>query len=926
MMEDCNDTTIIIPSLQFASRYLSPADADGFNAAFPKDKVAEIHVTFKALMKTPEDSPPEESEISKAWRDIDMNIARLCDDEHFFHLSESKADRDDNGKNKIDASFLPNNLMKWYEKDTANFAIQAMSIKFKRGGTKNDPFDDRREYDNESLALSRKMVRGQLMAYSARLFHKQHRKWHFQLLVNGREFRFLRWDHSGVIVTEAEDYVTTLEDTEHLLKMLYGFSRLNRSGKGYDDTVEELSDTSVGWTRMGQLTNPHPDDITPDTREASAEYHIAAEFHPDIAEERVVQWLKDKAFYADPRRDDNRQTPPDTHMRDLRYLPTFDYIRAKFKSSIAPGNRRYIVKIDGGIFLVGSPVFVAFGAVGRGTRGFIALEWATQRFVFIKDTWRPFYAGLPSEGDVLKTLNEGSVRNVRTLVCYEDVPGHETETSHYSPVTGNNRRTIDLSMRRPVPDEAQAASTHKCGTASPATRPLPSTPRRRHAEAGTKRTRDERHAQEESAYTEEHPKKAKAKKPKFIQGTRLRHMLHHRIVVKEVCKDSIAFTSGRQWARMILQTLYAHHDAVEKCYIVHRDVSTGNILMYPVITWGADKKALGVTQTGLLADWELAKDKRIEYARQIARTGTWQFIPVRCLLDPRSAIRIADELESFFHVFLYNSVRLVPSNLLDVQHFVRSYFDARHPHPTKIGEISVSKDKHDAIVNGKITTTSALVELAFASPRRNAPHPFNALIAELLKHFKSRYAVGRWTEWEALNAARKTTDEEPSKAAKTPTLPPVREETTPPAEDSDEESDQDWDLKPVARKSKTGNSIRPKALLKPDPEAPPRPDDHDFARSAALDTHDAIIGIFERFVVQDKAKKEDRVKWPKKDLMEKDALAQYVPPPRRRAPKRVRTDLLPPVAAWTMSTEEDGMDDSPTTRRRTRAPQTITLG
>ncbi|KAH9914368.1 uncharacterized protein BXZ73DRAFT_54968 [Epithele typhae] len=932
MMEDCNDTTITIPSLQFLSRYLSPADADGFNAAFPKDKVAEIHATFKALMKTPKDPLPKESELSKTWvsgwylcglkgsrltdtspqRDIDKNIARLCDEDHFFHLSESKADRDDDGKNKIDASFLPKNLMEWYEKDSANFAIQTMSIEFKRGGSKNDPFDDREDCDNESIALSRKLVRGQLMAYSARLFNTQHRKWHFQLLVNGREFRFLRWDHSGVIVTEAEDYVTTLEDTEHLLKMLYGFSRLDRSGKGYDDTVEELSNTSVGWSRMDQLSDPHPDDVKPNTREASTKYPIAAEFHPDIAKERVDKWLRDKVFHADPRCKDHRtKMPPETHMPDLRYLPTFDYIRKKFKNSIAAGNRRYIVKIDGRIFLIGSPVFVAFGVVGRGTRGFIALEWLTQRFVFIKDTWRPFYVGLPSEGDMLNKLNEGSVRNVPTLVCYEDVPGHETETSHYSPVTGGNRRTVDLNMRRPrpvVPDDAQAASTQKKrGTAPRAARPLPSTPRRRQPASAETPTK--------SAYAEKHAKKAKEVKSKFIQGTRLRHMVHHRVVVEEVCKDSIAFTSGHQWARTILQTLYAHKDAVEHCDIMHRDVSTGNILIYPVILWGPEKKARGVRMTGLLTDWELAKDTKIEHARQLARTGTWQFIPVRCLLDPRSPIKVADELESFFHVFLYNSVRLVPSNLLNVQHFVWSYFDARDPHPTKKDETSVSDKKHAAIVEGKITT-SVVEELAFKSPEPDTPHPFNALIAELLKYFKSRYAVRRWTEREALNVALKTTDAK--KAAKPPALPAVRV--------NPEFWDIDDDEPSASGSTENGDSSQSGTITFSD--GPGAPGKEDRARSAALDKHDTIIGIFERVVMQRGVKEEDKVMWPSlNDLMEEDALAQYVPPARPRRSKRVRTDLLPPVAAWTMSTEDDEVDDSPTTRgRRTRAPQTITLG
>ena len=62
----------------------------------------------------------------------------------------------------------------------------------------------------------------------------------------------------------------------------------------------------------------------------------------------------------------------------------------------------------------------------------------------------------------------------------------------------------------------------------------------------------------------------------------------------------------------------AHEAAVTKCRILHRDISVGNILIYPKI-FVADGKVCYVGRVGLLSDWELAK-LIDEVARQPHRT------------------------------------------------------------------------------------------------------------------------------------------------------------------------------------------------------------------------------------------------------------------------------------------------------------------
>src|SRR5580693_197572 len=115
-----------------------------------------------------------------------------------------------------------------------------------------------------------------------------------------------------------------------------------------------------------------------------------------------------------------------------------------------------------------------------------------------------------------------------------------------------------------------------------------------------------------------------------------------------------------------LITSVAHTAAYDKTRILHRDVSAGNILI-------TDNGG------GILIDWDLSKKVK-EYVdpkpRQHSRTvgyrsrshlfyeklilaqGTWQFISVARLLDPRSTPhQISDDLESFFWVLLYQIIR-----------------------------------------------------------------------------------------------------------------------------------------------------------------------------------------------------------------------------------------------------------------------------
>ncbi|TBU23667.1 hypothetical protein BD311DRAFT_791495 [Dichomitus squalens] len=91
------------------------------------------------------------------------------------------------------------------------------------------------------------------------------------------------------------------------------------------------------------------------------------------------------------------------------------------------------------LFLICRPIFVAKGLTGRGTRGFVSLEYDTarscrpDRFVFLKDVWWIKYDDLRPEGDILAELNGAHVEHVPTLLCRGDIgePVQETMTPKY---------------------------------------------------------------------------------------------------------------------------------------------------------------------------------------------------------------------------------------------------------------------------------------------------------------------------------------------------------------------------------------------------------------------------------------------------------------------------------------------------------------
>ena len=398
------------------------------------------------------------------------------------------------------------------------------------------------------------------MGYAERVFAFQHRTAIFQLFVNGRFFRVLRWDRSGVIASRATNYVNTVDDTSTLLRVLFNLSRLNRAQRGFDPSAHLLHPSSCGWRHMSLVAQVYKDDVEDPKERRIADMNFPRLPFPSARPPQTCMFGH-RHLHSDP-----RETCLNVHDHDLSrlaayILPSFSFIREMFRMSISdPAVRRYMLVVEDRKFLVGKPFYETSGLIGRGTRGYLALDWDSQRFMVLKDTWRPFYEKTESEGEILRRLNKNNVPNVPTLVVCEDLPCQDTETSQYAPDIGRKHVTPPFKKRQfpgmDVPIERRKPTIIERMKGHPNSRFLPpavlSDPGPAFPDAGSP-----------APYRLNRPSSSSTKRTfnqmtadvQHIQGSSLRHLQHHRLVIAEVCLPSTAFAHGKQWVSIVFDCI-----------------------------------------------------------------------------------------------------------------------------------------------------------------------------------------------------------------------------------------------------------------------------------------------------------------------------------------------------------------------------------
>lgn len=236
----------------------------------------------------------------------------------------------------------------------------AIPIELKSKGDM-DPFDDKRS-DGQPAAGDKKEALGQILAYAQYVFEYQHLTFLFMVVIVSEEARLVRIDRSGIFVTQKFNYKTS---GEPLIEFLWRYARLSPADQGHDETAERIG---------------HDSD------------------------------------YADMMRA-KLETAPKDYVLDL-FKASLDPARAwwllKLKDERTKKDRRY---------LVGKPHFVAQGIVGRGTRGYVALDAddPSKPLVYLKDSWRVLHDEIKKEGAVLELLNANDVLYVPTLICHGDL-------------------------------------------------------------------------------------------------------------------------------------------------------------------------------------------------------------------------------------------------------------------------------------------------------------------------------------------------------------------------------------------------------------------------------------------------------------------------------------------------------------------------
>ena len=369
------------------------------------------------------------------------------------------------------------------------WADQLVPIEIRAKDTGMDPFSKLKGDDEYgSVECARKRSFERISATAELLFAAQQRVFLFMLLVIGRRFRILRWDRAGVIFTPSVDYV---KYPSILRDFLWRVSHLTDTDIGLDPTVTRVLPGDVDFLRMDLAALKKPSDVS----------HVERELESAEVKEPLV----------------------------------FDYVRSLFRISIGGDWPRYKLQVSDGTasrdYLVGKPTFRAPGAVGRGTRGYVALDCKTRRFVWLKDTWRASYMIPHAEGDVLQKLNAVGIDNVPTLVCHGDVGDQATVSGDW--------------WEPKTPVQATPLSSSSSGSPdSPHTIPVPTSP------GSKKRKRaNATHADQQSQHGDSVPNAT------IDSDHPLRIHRHYRIVVEEVGLPLKNFQYGRQLAYVVLHCL-----------------------------------------------------------------------------------------------------------------------------------------------------------------------------------------------------------------------------------------------------------------------------------------------------------------------------------------------------------------------------------
>ncbi|OSD00256.1 hypothetical protein PYCCODRAFT_1469588 [Trametes coccinea BRFM310] len=233
---------------------------------------------------------------------------------------------------------------------------------------------------------------------------------------------------------------------------------------------------------------------------------------------------------------------------------------------------------------------------------------------------------------------------------------------------------------------------------------------------------------------------------------------HYRMIVEEVCLPLRRFVTSWELVAFVVHCIAAHGDAYNRKGLLHGDISSGNVLMYPKQVVVVDGKPVE-QWSGILIDWEFAKKvKKSETGEMVCQSsgvGTWGFASALALMNPRKRFEVQDDMESFFHLLVYFAVRFLPHNCEHIGAFVNEYFDYEYHASDGVvygGEPKLSCIRWGCLAMSGFRPLTFYQLPSFADLEDDGAasdsdlielqvHPINTLFDEFMKRLHAHYAL-----------------------------------------------------------------------------------------------------------------------------------------------------------------------------------------
>ena len=233
--------------------------------------------------------------------------------------------------------------------------------------------DTSRTYPGDRKARYRVSALGQNARYAHVVQTRQFRTCVYSISVTGATARLLRWDRSGVIVTESFNYKT---NPEILVGFVLRFSKATNEQRGFDGSAVAVDSEA------------------------------------------------DRKMFVDAIKGHVEEQLPGLDTED---------IEEEVDRHVWPGAVTCLIAGAGAEahnILVSRPMFTTKGPTGRSTRGYWGVDRESDEVVFVKDVWRTDVLGMETEGVISEELIVAGVRNIPGLVCHGYVV-HEGKVAYF---------------------------------------------------------------------------------------------------------------------------------------------------------------------------------------------------------------------------------------------------------------------------------------------------------------------------------------------------------------------------------------------------------------------------------------------------------------------------------------------------------------